>query len=227
MSNQQLAFDFDAVPECVPLPAKKSPWSAANGNSPAFIDLFAGVGGFHYGLTEAGAICVAAAEINSSARKTYEHVHGRTSPDLFTNGAARFFRDVSQMAVADNDNVPPFDIIAAGFPCQAFSEAGKKQGFGDDKGRGILFFELARLLHQQLPIAFMFENVRGLLGHDGGRTWCVIKTILKSLGYRMVHQVIRGTDYGIPQLRPRVFMVGIRQDALPATMPCGRRCSRI
>jgi len=121
-----------------------------------FIDLFAGIGGFHLALHNLGAECVFASEINPYARKTYIHNHSQISPHLFE--ANNFIGDIKSV---DASNIPDFDILCAGFPCQPFSQAGFKKGFEDSKeNRGNLFFDIIKIIKSKKPAAFFLENVR-------------------------------------------------------------------
>jgi site-specific DNA-cytosine methylase len=189
---------------------KRFAWSDPKG--PAYIDLFCGIGGFHRAFDVVGGRCVLASDIDPAARKTYAHNFKDKTPELFENGQALFPPDVFRILRESHDEAPPFDVICAGFPCQPFSAAGRGLGFADPR-RGNLFYALARLLHHRRPIAFLFENVRNIESHDGGRTWKIIEEIIDGLGYRMEHAVTRAVDYGLPQNRPRMYMVGFRKDA--------------
>jgi len=118
--------------------------------------------------------------------------------------------------------------LCAGFPCQAFSVAGLQQGFDDPRGQ--LFFEIIRILTAKQPKAFVLENVRGILSHDGGRTFETILTALKGAGYYVHHKVLKACDYGLPQFRPRVFIVGFREKlpfAFPAPVPLTMTLSEV
>ncbi len=175
-----------------------------------FIDLFAGIGGFHTALHRLGGECVFASEIDSYARKTYEHNFKSVSPDLFTSG--NFNDDIR--SISPND-IPDFDVLCAGFPCQPFSQAGHKRGFGDThkSERGNLFFNIVDIIAAKLPKAFFLENVRGIVNHDNGNTFKVIREIIEEeLGYSFYFEVIRASDYGLPQLRPRAFMIGFKKE---------------
>jgi DNA (cytosine-5)-methyltransferase 1 len=181
-----------------------------------FIDLFAGIGGFHLALHELGAECVFASEWNAAARKTYEHNFKNMSPQVFQNG--RFAGDITKV---DKSKIPDFDILTGGFPCQPFSQAGQHRGFEDT--RGTLFFEIAEILAQKRPRAFFLENVRGLLSHDGGRTFGEIKRVLTvELGYSLQEFVVKASDHGLPQLRPRLFMIGFADPSLSIQRPSPR-----
>jgi DNA (cytosine-5)-methyltransferase 1 len=181
-----------------------------------FIDLFAGIGGFHLAFDQLGAQCVFASEWDQDARKTYEFNFLKTSPQLFSTG--NFAGDITQVNKVD---IPDFDILCGGFPCQPFSQAGFKLGFEDT--RGTLFFEIAEILKIKQPKAFFIENVRGLLRHDEGRTFQVISnTITKDLGYSLHSGIVRASDHGLPQHRPRLFMVGFRDPEVPFTFPLKR-----
>ena len=176
-----------------------------------FIDLFAGIGGFHLALHRLGGECVFASEIDQHARKTYIENYSAISPNLFANGL--YNDDIKAIATADiKAQIPDFDLLCAGFPCQPFSQAGFKKGFDDDRGN--LFFYIANIISEKQPKAFLLENVRHLLKHDDGKTFAVIKEILNDLGYSFYHKVIKASDFGLPQLRPRVFMVGFKNDKL-------------
>ena len=129
-----------------------------------FIDLFAGIGGFHLALHNVGAECVFASEWDEAARLTYETNFSKLSPKLFENG--NFAGDITAV---DKKGIPDFDILCAGFPCQPFSQAGFKKGFADI--RGTLFFDVAEIIRVKRPKAFFLENVRGLYSHDKGRTF--------------------------------------------------------
>ena len=173
-----------------------------------FIDLFAGIGGFHLAFHNLGAVCVMASEINESARKTYKHNFEKISPDLFDNDL--FKGDIMQIQPQD---IPDFDILCAGFPCQPFSQIGLKKGFDDEKdNRGNMFFEILRLIRAKQPKAFFLENVRNLEKHDNGRTFAVIKRKLEELGYSFLYKIVRASDYGLPQHRPRLYMVGFKNE---------------
>jgi DNA (cytosine-5)-methyltransferase 1 len=175
-----------------------------------FIDLFAGIGGFHQAMYELGGKCVFASEIDTNARKTYEHNFSKHSPDLFTNGL--FNQDIKTIMP---EEIPDFDLLCAGFPCQPFSQAGKKYGFDDNhkSERGNLFFDIAEIIKVKQPKAFFLENVRGLVNHDNGNTFKTIQYILtEELGYSFYHKIIKASDYGLPQLRPRTFMIGFRDE---------------
>ena len=173
-----------------------------------FIDLFAGIGGFHVAFHKLGAECVAACEIDKYARQTYEANFKKVSPALFE--ADRFFPDIQKIEPSD---LPPFDVLCAGFPCQPFSQAGYKRGFQEGKdNRGNMFFELLRILREHKPKAFFLENVRHLLKHDDGRTIQTIEKCIRELGYSFEPKVIKASDFDLPQHRPRVFMVGFRED---------------
>ena len=175
-----------------------------------FIDLFAGIGGFHLAFEALGGKCVFASEIDEHARKTYEHNFKNISPHLFENNL--FNKDIKTIMPQE---IPDFDILCAGFPCQPFSQAGKKKGFEDtDKTeRGNLFFDIAEIIKIKRPKAFFLENVRGLINHDRGNTFKTIENILtKELGYSFYYKIVKASDYGLPQLRPRTFIVGFRDE---------------
>jgi DNA (cytosine-5)-methyltransferase 1 len=176
-------------------------------------DLFAGIGGFHLAFHRIGARVVFAAENNPAARRTYEANFTSVSPELFSS--SQFPTDIRDVGPA---SMPDFDVLCAGFPCQPFSEAGCRRGFDDP--RGTLFFEVARILQAKRPAAFFLENVRGLLTHDAGRTMQVIsRTLTRRLGYSLHTRVVRACDFGLAQLRPRVFMVGFADAATPFAFP--------
>lgn len=177
------------------------------------IDLFAGIGGFHYAFERAGAQVVFASEIDKFARQSYEANHKASSPELFDGG--HFAGDIREVK---SEDVPSFDIIAGGFPCQAFSSGGVAthqflgRGHGFEDTRGTLFFEIARLIRDRQPAAFLLENVKNLARHDKGRTFEVIKrTIEEDLGYHLHYKVI-SADTLVPQKRERIFLVGFRED---------------
>jgi DNA (cytosine-5)-methyltransferase 1 len=167
-----------------------------------FIDLFAGIGGFHLAFSSLGAECVFASEWDEHARKTYQANFQKSEPELFASG--NFAGDITKVK---KEEIPDFDVLCAGFPCQPFSQAGFKLGFNDV--RGTLFFDIAEILEVKRPRAFFLENVRGLYKHDNGRTFATIKKVLtEDLGYKIYHQIVKATDHGLPQHRPRLFIVG-------------------
>ncbi|MDY3547977.1 HpaII family restriction endonuclease [Riemerella anatipestifer] len=179
-------------------------------NKFTFIDLFAGIGGFHLAMHNLGGKCVFASEIDDFARKTYEVNYKSINPELFKNNF--FNKDIRTITPKD---LPDFDILCAGFPCQPFSQAGFKRGFADNHNseRGNLFFNIAEIIEVKKPKAFFLENVRGLVSHDNGKTFRVIRSILEEeLGYSFYYKIVQACDYGLPQLRPRVFMVGFRDE---------------
>lgn len=171
-----------------------------------FIDLFAGIGGFHRAFHDLGGSCVFASEIDNFARQTYEANYKAISPDLFKND--NFNTDITKI---DPSLIPNFDLLCAGFPCQPFSQAGFKKGFRDHRGN--LFFYIADIISAKKPKAYFLENVRGLFTHDNGNTFKAIHDILHNeLGYSVYHKIIRASDYGLPQLRPRTFIIGFKDD---------------
>lgn len=178
-----------------------------------FIDLFAGIGGFHLAFHKCGAKCVFASEWDEFARKTYEHNFKKISPFLFENGY--FAGDITKI---DAKNIPDFDVLTGGFPCQPFSQAGLKKGFNET--RGTLFFDIARILKEKRPQAFFIENVRGLLNHNNGETFSTIKKVIEEeLNYSFFHKVIFASDFGVPQYRPRLFMVGFKNKDIDFNFP--------
>lgn len=163
-----------------------------------FLDLFAGIGGFRIGMERAGHECIGFCEIDKFARASYKAIHDTTGEielhDITT---------VSDDFIRSIGNV---DVICGGFPCQAFSIAGKRKGFEDT--RGTLFFQIARFASILKPRYLFLENVKGLLHHDGGATFGTILETLEELGYDVEWQVLNSKHFGVPQNRERVFIVG-------------------
>ena len=161
-----------------------------------FVDMFSGIGGFREGLTRAGGFeCVGHCEIDKYANRSYNA--------LFDTKGEWFVEDARK---ADPETMPDFELLCGGFPCQTFSIAGSRKGFGDP--RGTLFFELARLAETRKPEYLLFENVPGLLNHDGGRTFATILNTLDRLGYAVEWQCLNSKDFGVPQSRNRVYIIG-------------------
>ena len=159
--------------------------------------MFAGIGGFRAGLARAGGYeCVGHCEIDRHADAAYRRVHNINESEVFYEDARTI----------NTDAMPGFDLLCAGFPCQAFSISGRRQGFADP--RGTLFFEIARVVGAKKPAYLLLENVPGLLSHDGGRTFAAILATLCELGYRVEFQVLNSKDFGVPQSRRRVYIVG-------------------
>lgn len=163
-----------------------------------FIDLFAGIGGFHVAMKPLGGRCVFASEIDTHAKNTY----------LRNHKVDRFVGDINGVTPSD---IPDHDILCAGFPCQPFSQAGYKRGFNDT--RGTLFFNILRILKEKRPAAYFLENVRHMKNHDNGRTFAVIRAELLKLGYSFHDYIVHATDHGLPQPRPRLFMIGFKDGA--------------
>lgn len=180
-----------------------------------FIDLFAGIGGFHMAFHNVGAECVFVSEWDEAARKTYKANFEKVSPDIFIDEGNLFVGDITKINAHD---IPDFDILTGGFPCQPFSQAGLKKGFNE--ARGTLFFDVARILKAKQPSAFFLENVRGLLSHNGGETFDTIRRILTDdLGYSFYYKIVRASDFGVPQHRPRLYMVGFKDKSIDFHFP--------
>lgn len=160
------------------------------------IDLFAGIGGIRIAFEANGVKCVKSSEIDKYACETYINNFGEAP--------------LGDITMISPDDLPDFDIIAGGFPCQPFSLGGLRKGFEDT--RGTLFFEVARLIGDRKPKAFFLENVEGIVNHDGGKTLEVIEDTLRDLGYIFQWKVMNACDYGIPQNRKRWYCVGFRND---------------
>jgi len=182
-------------------------------NQITFIDLFAGIGGIRLGFEKAGCKCIWANEYDKNCAITYTANFG--GDDLV----------VGDIREIDSSEIPDFDILCAGFPCQPFSIAGvsKKKSLGrphgfEDKTQGTLFHEIARILKDKKPDAFFLENVKNLERHDKGRTFAVIRETLESLGYSFYYKVINAKSL-VPQNRERIFMVGFKDRKIDFKFP--------
>jgi DNA (cytosine-5)-methyltransferase 1 len=171
-----------------------------------FIDLFAGIGGFHLALKSLDMKCVFTSEIDKHARKTY----AANFKDKYLDHPDLFAGDIWKV---DYKKIPDFDILCGGFPCQPFSQAGHKKGFKDNKD-GNLFFAIEEVLKAKKPSAFFLENVRHLKNHDQGNTFKIIYKTLQNLNYTFDYKVIKASDFGLPQHRPRIYMVGFYKPRL-------------
>lgn len=162
-----------------------------------FFDMFSGIGGFRSGLEAVGGFeCVGHCEIDKHANQAYNAIYEIKPQEVY-------FEDARKINPYD---LPHIDLICGGFPCQAFSIAGKRGGFDD--ARGTLFFEIARIAAVKRPSYLLLENVPGLLSHDGGRTFATILGTLSDLGYDVTWEVLNSKDFGVPQSRKRVYIVG-------------------
>ncbi|OAB49165.1 DNA cytosine methyltransferase [Mycoplasmopsis gallinarum] len=162
-----------------------------------FIDLFAGIGGFHQALSQLNGQCVFASEIDKFAINTYMENYKLDADN-----------DITKVNI---NNIPKYDVLCAGFPCQAFSKAGKRMGFAD-KTKGTLFFEIAKILEKTKPKFIILENVRNLISHDNGNTIKIIKEVLDELNYNIKVVIMSPHQIGIPQLRERVYILGVRKE---------------
>jgi DNA (cytosine-5)-methyltransferase 1 len=158
-----------------------------------FIDLFAGVGGMRLAFESAGGECVFSSEWDKDSQKTYAANFGETPHG-----------DITQIEAA---SIPDFDIVLAGFPCQPFSSIGQRAGFKHET-QGTLFYDVLRIIQTKRPAAFLLENVVGLLNHDKGNTFQIIEKNLKAEGYEIFYKVLDASDFGVPQVRKRIYIVG-------------------
>lgn len=161
-------------------------------NELSFIDLFAGIGGIRMGFERNGFKCVYSNEIDDHACEMYEANYG-----INPKG------DITKL---NPKTLPDFDVLVGGFPCQSFSICGKQKGFED--ARGTLFFDICRILDEKKPTAFMLENVFNLVTHDKGNTFKVMKNSLENLGYTIEYRVLNARNFGVPQNRDRIIIVG-------------------
>lgn len=194
----QLSLVFDDVKKTTVVNKEKSKLALR------FIDLFAGIGGFHYALHNQGAECVFAAEWNDKCRETYEYNFKYYTPTLFSQN--NFARDITEV---NPHFIPDHEILCAGFPCQPFSISGKQKGFEDT--RGTLFFNVLDIIKTKQPKVVFLENVKHLVHHDNGNTLRVILNKLEDLGYLAEWEVLNAKDFGLAQNRERIIIVASKQ----------------
>src|SRR5574344_2610167 len=190
-TGQILMFDEYLTNNNVPFPTPKN-------SKFTFVDLFAGVGGMRIEFQNLGGKCMFSSEIDKYAQKTYELNFGE--------------KPAGDITKIDAKDIPNHDVLVGGFPCQAFSIAGKRGGFKDT--RGTLFFDVARIIKEKQPKAFFLENVKGLTNHRSGKTLATILNVLREdLGYVVPEpQIMNAKNFGVPQNRERIFIVGFRAD---------------
>lgn len=177
------------------------------------IDLFAGIGGIRIGFEKAGFETVFSNDFEPTCKQTFDM--NFSSPKL-TLGDIREIK---------SDDIPDFDYLLGGFPCQAFSVAGYREGFNDRKGRGNLFLEIARIIKHKQPKGFLLENVKNLKGHDHGNTFKVISKTLTDLGYFIKSDVLNSMDYGnVPQNRERIYIVGFKDQEILEKYEFPKKC---
>jgi DNA (cytosine-5)-methyltransferase 1 len=186
-----------------------------------FIDLFCGIGGFRLALERSKGDCVFSSDIDKFACQTYKDNFGDFP-----------LSDITKIKTSD---IPNFDILCAGFPCQPFSIAGKRKGFGDT--RGTLFFDIERIIRDKKPKCFILENVKGLTNHNNGKTFDTIKNILakrvngqpnttklkNNLGYNIYYKVLNSKDYGVPQNRERIYIIGFLNQEICFEFPVPKK----
>ena len=191
-------FDLSSLPSKNLYQKSFSHYNPKRNTSFTFIDLFAGIGGFRLAMQRNGGECVFTSEWDESAQKTYS-----------TNYAEYPFGDITKINPAE---IPDFDILTGGFPCQPFSSIGKREGF-EHKTQGTLFFYIAKIIKEKRPKAFLLENVPGLVSHNEGKTLEIILDVLrKELKYDVSIKVLNSADFGVPQERKRLYFVGFRND---------------
>jgi DNA (cytosine-5)-methyltransferase 1 len=161
-----------------------------------FIDLFCGIGSFHNSFNKFGWECVMSCDIDAAVKQTYKENYNQ--------------EPLGDITKIEPEDIIPFDILCAGFPCQPFSQCGQHKGFDDE--RGTLFFNIMKFVKYHKPKIIILENVQGLLTHDNGNTFQTIKTQIEIENYVVGHKVLKCSDYGIPQMRKRLFIIGIRND---------------
>ncbi|GAB4312581.1 MAG: DNA cytosine methyltransferase [Geminocystis sp.] len=161
-----------------------------------FIDLFAGIGGFHQALSYYGAKCVFASEWDKHCQEIYLKNYG-----ILPEG---------DITIIPENEIPSHDILCAGFPCQAFSISGKQLGFNDT--RGTLFFDIVRIAKYHQPSLLILENVKNFARHDEGKTLKVVENTLNEIGYDVFYQVLNASNFGVPQKRERIYILGLRKD---------------
>ena len=161
-----------------------------------FVDLFCGIGSFHYSFNKMGWECVLASDNDETVHDVYEKNYG--------------MKPVGDIYDIDTDDIPDYDVLCGGFPCQAFSNAGKHGGFTDE--RGVLFLEIIRLMEAAKPKVVVLENVSALKTHDKGKTFKTICELIEEQEYTVHHKVLKCSNYGLPQMRKRIFMVCVRND---------------
>ena len=195
-----------------------------------FIDLFAGIGGFRYGLQKVEIESESSSDHESGASQHGQrafHCVWSNEWDKYANQIyTKHFGecDSRDIRTVDTKDIPDHDLLCAGFPCQSFSIAGKRLGFEDT--RGTMFFEIARIIRDKRPRYFLLENVKGLLSHDEGKTFQTILGVLSDLGYEYQWQVLNSKNFGVPQNRERVFIVGhLRETSRPEVFPIGESYS--
>ena len=164
-----------------------------------FIDFCSGIGGGRLGLEQAGMRCLGFSDTSRLAIRTYELMHS-TEDELKLGNLKRI----------KTEKMPSYDMLIAGFPCQTFSVIGRKDGFSDDRGQ--IIFHLSKILRETQPKCFLLENVKGLVTHDKGATIKTILSELESAGYTVIYKVLTSLNYGVPQMRQRVYFVGVRKD---------------
>lgn len=192
VAEDELQYQLDLQDNNIPFLAKESRFT--------FIDLFAGIGGIRLAFQQAGGECIFSSEWDKYSKQTYEANFGEYP-----------YGDITKTSV--NSKIPEkFDVLCAGFPCQAFSIAGKRGGFGDT--RGTMFFEVAKIIEKHRPKAIFLENVKGLVSHDKGKTLSTILNVLRNdLGYIVPEpRIFNAKDYGVPQNRERIFIAGFRDE---------------
>ena len=170
-------------------------------NEYKFIDLFAGIGGFHYALKSFGAECVFASEIDKKAADIYEQNHN--------------LKPEGDITIIDEKEIPKHDILCGGFPCQAFSISGKQKGFEDT--RGTLFFDIARIVNYHRPKILFLENVKNFAKHDNGKTLKVVLNTLNEMNYTVHYKVLNTSKFGLPQNRERIYIIAFNNDNFEIT----------
>lgn len=164
-----------------------------------FIDLFAGIGGTRMGFEKVGGECVFTSEWDSSCQKTYQANFGEIP-----------YGDITKI---NAEEIPDFDVLVAGFPCQPFSSIGKREGF-EHATQGTLFYDVLRIVKTKKNKAFLLENVPGLVTHEKGETFKIILSSLDDAGYKIYYQILNAVDFGVPQHRKRIYIVGFRKDLI-------------
>lgn len=163
-----------------------------------FFDFCSGIGGGRLGLEKAGLTCVGYSDTSRLADRTYQIMHGTTH------------KNFGNLKKLTKETLPRFDVLIAGFPCQTFSVIGRQEGFSDDRGQ--IIFHLSRIIREMKPKCFVLENVKGLVTHNKGRTIKIILNELKNCGYTVSYRVLTSLNYGVPQMRQRVYFIGFRND---------------